>query len=575
MLLVFAVAIAWNLARGRAPDCHCFGQLHSSPASLGTVARNLALAAVAGFAAVELGEPVAVAALGGVALAVLTPLSIAASRRDRAAGAGAVSGSEGLAVGTRAPGFRLPALQGLSVTLDSLLGRARPVLLVFTDSHCAPCAALAPRIASWQRELEVELTIAVIERRTADGSRIDAADHGRRNILLQRDSEIADTFGVEATPSAVLVAVDGTIASAVAAGSAEIEQLVAGTTDGSEPTADLPRVRRVRPIVRRELLQRGAMAWTAGLLAGPTGALARRRRRRRPCPDDQHSCGEVCCGAEQDCLEGRCRCTQRDFPDKCGKACVDTRTDQVHCGGCYRVPPMEPPPGGRTRSRLGRRPDPATPCESGEMCVNGRCVGGDDNPCDRVEGTVCCGGEETGLNFDESNCGSCGAQCRSGRNPKCCWGECVDVFHDPGNCGGCGNRCHDDELCIKGECKRQRGCTSRQGRACKYRGGGRSCYDKRTESCCGGKVVQRSEFESDETNCGGCAGDGGQDCRVYGDYGCCNGECCDYNAQTCCPGGCKNTGLDEANCGACGNVCRPGEFCRFGTCTCPPGVTCG
>ena len=32
LLSVFVVGITYNLARGRKPDCHCFGQLHSAPA---------------------------------------------------------------------------------------------------------------------------------------------------------------------------------------------------------------------------------------------------------------------------------------------------------------------------------------------------------------------------------------------------------------------------------------------------------------------------------------------------------------------------------------------------------------
>src|SRR5215212_7932099 len=31
LLLLFVVGIGVNLARGRQPDCHCFGQLHSAP----------------------------------------------------------------------------------------------------------------------------------------------------------------------------------------------------------------------------------------------------------------------------------------------------------------------------------------------------------------------------------------------------------------------------------------------------------------------------------------------------------------------------------------------------------------
>jgi hypothetical protein len=37
------------MARGEAPDCHCFGQLHSESAGWRTLARNGLLAAIAGF----------------------------------------------------------------------------------------------------------------------------------------------------------------------------------------------------------------------------------------------------------------------------------------------------------------------------------------------------------------------------------------------------------------------------------------------------------------------------------------------------------------------------------------------
>ena len=48
LLLLFVVGISYNLAQGRQPDCHCFGQLHSAPAGWPTLIRNLVLAAVAG-----------------------------------------------------------------------------------------------------------------------------------------------------------------------------------------------------------------------------------------------------------------------------------------------------------------------------------------------------------------------------------------------------------------------------------------------------------------------------------------------------------------------------------------------
>jgi uncharacterized membrane protein YphA (DoxX/SURF4 family) len=49
LLLLFVLGISVNLVRGRKPECHCFGQLHSAPAGWKTLTRNGALALVAGF----------------------------------------------------------------------------------------------------------------------------------------------------------------------------------------------------------------------------------------------------------------------------------------------------------------------------------------------------------------------------------------------------------------------------------------------------------------------------------------------------------------------------------------------
>lgn len=49
LLSVFCLSISINLLRGRQPDCHCFGQIHSAPISLKTLARNALLIIDAGF----------------------------------------------------------------------------------------------------------------------------------------------------------------------------------------------------------------------------------------------------------------------------------------------------------------------------------------------------------------------------------------------------------------------------------------------------------------------------------------------------------------------------------------------
>src|SRR5579862_8450203 len=47
LLGVFSVGITVNLARGRTANCHCFGQLSSSPVSWRTLVRNVALLGLA------------------------------------------------------------------------------------------------------------------------------------------------------------------------------------------------------------------------------------------------------------------------------------------------------------------------------------------------------------------------------------------------------------------------------------------------------------------------------------------------------------------------------------------------
>lgn len=47
LLAVFSIAIAFNLRRGRRPDCHCFGQIGSGPIGARTLGRNAGIAAIA------------------------------------------------------------------------------------------------------------------------------------------------------------------------------------------------------------------------------------------------------------------------------------------------------------------------------------------------------------------------------------------------------------------------------------------------------------------------------------------------------------------------------------------------
>lgn len=547
LLAIFCAAIALNLLRGHAPNCHCFGQLHSAPAGRRTLARNGALLSAATFVASG-GEPVATIATGIAVIAILTIVTLGLRGRTAAAHAGP-TGAARPAEGSRAPPFELTAPTGPRLSLAALLRRGRPVVLIFSDAECGPCTALAPTIAEWQRLRADDLTIAVIER--ADYPTSIAFDvHGRRNVLLDHGGDVAGRYGVEGTPSAVVVAADGTFADGMAAGGPAIEALLGRAVPEGEPNgAGVQGAPERTALGRRELLARAAATWAAaaGLLAAPglatgqidvrcrykrcgkrccpRGAKCRRRRGRRVCicPDGRRACRERCCPATFVCRGRgrRRRCVCPSGYRVCSGRCIRLQDDPGNCGRCDRE------------------------CPVGTSCVAGECVGGDGSGtgpggsggCECPPGKACCEGQCVDLNESDEHCGDCARPCAG--NQTCCGGRCRNPAEDPQNCGRCGRRCLGDEVCSEGECRRR-------------------CRDGLRN--CGGHCVDTS---SDDLHCGGC-----EPCAGPFDTGeCCNGECCDYNGSTCCAGGCKNLALDDENCGACGKACPPGSFCRFGTCS--------
>jgi peroxiredoxin/uncharacterized membrane protein YphA (DoxX/SURF4 family) len=259
LLLLFVAGISYNLARGRTPDCHCFGQIHSSPAGWPTLVRNLLLAALAG-SVVWFGRPTAgldilswfaslavaqrielVAGVIVVALLALESWVLYQTMKQQgrlllrlealeARFAGSAGGTtfRGLPVGSQAPAFSLSGLHGETLTLDALRAPGKPVVLIFSDPGCGPCTALLPEIGRWQRDYAGKLTLAVISRGTPQDNRAKAADSDISQVLLQLNREVSESYQVAGTPSAVLIRTDGTIAAPLAEGADDIRGLVAG-----------------------------------------------------------------------------------------------------------------------------------------------------------------------------------------------------------------------------------------------------------------------------------------------------------------------------------------------------------
>jgi hypothetical protein len=144
---IFAAAVLVALARGKRPDCHCFGNFHSKPISKSTLARIGALAATAAYVAWAATksnpEPlltslppstIALLALTTVLAAALIAASAAYARLLKKYGGALVeleAAKAATPAATRpAPDFSLPTISGTTTTLASLLANRRPLLLV-------------------------------------------------------------------------------------------------------------------------------------------------------------------------------------------------------------------------------------------------------------------------------------------------------------------------------------------------------------------------------------------------------------------------------------------------------------
>ncbi len=287
LLLTFCAGITRSMLRGEAPDCHCFGQLHSAPAGPKTLARNALLTAVAIFVLAggpgtsatawiaSLSNTGVVVLVAGIVLAVVLiaagSFALSMLRRhgqlllridaleEALADHGIVlptalpaAPPEGLPVGEPAPAFELPDLRHRRVSLHSLNTRQRPVLLAFTDPECGPCTALLPELAALQREHADSLRIALISRGDRDANLAHARKHDLADVLLQSDREVSERYQINGTPSAVLIDGDGSIASPVYGGADAIRQLIATQIDvpvlavhrhvpfSPQPAPDLP-----------------------------------------------------------------------------------------------------------------------------------------------------------------------------------------------------------------------------------------------------------------------------------------------------------------------------------------------
>ncbi|MFN6964094.1 MAG: MauE/DoxX family redox-associated membrane protein [Pyrinomonadaceae bacterium] len=259
LLIIFIAGMAYQLYKGRTPDCHCFGQLYSKPVSKLSVLRNAALLAIALVPVVRGrdGQGLDIAdvrlemmpTLIGILVAALVVGVLMYLRRiadqqrtilrriemlelmsHDGHGHAAVTRDEAgdpmdaLPIGALFPEFELPDVSGTTFTLDDLTVDGEPLLLLFVGPNCSPCAALVPEIGEWRARLAGKAEIVLVSSGTVRENRAKFGTDGL--VLIERDREVAKSVGARWTPTALFVSGDGRVASNTAVGDEAIRALI-------------------------------------------------------------------------------------------------------------------------------------------------------------------------------------------------------------------------------------------------------------------------------------------------------------------------------------------------------------
>ena len=261
LLLTFIGGMIWQMAQGKAPDCHCFGQIHSEPVSRKTLIRNIVFAASAlvliaagrenqGLSFSDISSDtdfmqiiIGLAAVGLLAAVVfylkkiseqqvqimrrIEVIELLAHEDGKGINREDVETPQGgLPIGAPAPDFQIKDLNGRLVSFEQLLIKGKAMLFFFVSPTCAPCAALLPEIEVWQNELKSNLDFVFISSGKANENAEKLGGETFKQIFLQREMEVAELFNAKWTPTAVLINPDGTIASRLATGDKAIRELV-------------------------------------------------------------------------------------------------------------------------------------------------------------------------------------------------------------------------------------------------------------------------------------------------------------------------------------------------------------
>jgi peroxiredoxin/uncharacterized membrane protein YphA (DoxX/SURF4 family) len=256
LLLVFIVGMVVQMAQGNAPDCHCFGQIHSEPVGKSSLIRNIGFAILAlllvsqgptsqGYELSTSSNDMlqAVLILGIlvlVAVAVfylkkifeqqlqitrrIEVLELVSRDGAQVEREDAGSPTESLPIGAPFPEFELADTSGKRVRFSDYRKTAQPILFLFVSPDCGPCNALFPEVQEWAKDLSEKFKIVLVSSGSIPANIEKFGDEF--GVLLQEKRELAEQVKARWTPTAIYVNAEGKIASHPAAGDTAIRELI-------------------------------------------------------------------------------------------------------------------------------------------------------------------------------------------------------------------------------------------------------------------------------------------------------------------------------------------------------------
>lgn len=258
LMVTFIGGMLVQMIKGEAPDCHCFGQIHSEPVGPKSLIRNILIAILPivllisgrvnqgyalGDAFGQIASNVVLAALVVMAIVSISYLFRLSKEnsslkrrveliemldnggvpieRDEAG-----DPTDSLPIGAPFPDFTLSDTSGKMVTFDHLISDPLPKLFLFVGPTCKPCKAMLEEFAEWKREFEGRIRLVFISKGSASENIDRFGDDLSAGMLLQKNMEFAGELHIKWTPAAIFVNAEGNVASHPAVGDMAIRDLV-------------------------------------------------------------------------------------------------------------------------------------------------------------------------------------------------------------------------------------------------------------------------------------------------------------------------------------------------------------